>query len=380
MKAKAIVLVSIILVVAVFSGPLVMPSVEAQDVSDVKVLMLLTELFGWNYFDAKSILESWGVNVTTIAYALDTNVTGCFNKPDNWTIADHLLLDVESDIVTQFDALFIPSGGHWAGLISSSTVLNFIEYAHTHGILIATTCIGNRVVASSNDIVNGTSVVNYDNPNSKPAMISAGAEIRYGYEAVTDNRIITGNTGGGVSGGGYLLAPTSEVCTAMVREALGYSYVEQASVLPLTGESGTTFDISAEVTDLDTELGSFSTVDTNISEVQARIFTKDNRTLVDTIELTDTNGDWVYTGSFSGTIDGEYVIDIEVEDTNSTLEVERELASFTIGEEGTSTTTTTNETTSSSSTGFVLDPLLLGGITAGGVAVLVIVVIVVKKR
>ncbi|MGY5873658.1 MAG: DJ-1/PfpI family protein [Candidatus Thorarchaeota archaeon] len=378
MKNKALVLVSLLLVVAVISSPYLMPVADGQEISDVKVLMLIADAFGWNYFDAKEILESWGINVTTIAYALDTNVTGCFNKPDNWTIADHLLLEVDFEIVTQFDALFIPSGGHWAGLITSSTVLNFIEYAHTQGLLIATTCIGNRVVADSNNIVNGTSVVNYDNPYSKPDMISAGAEIRYGYEAVTDNRIITGNSGGGISGGGYLLAPTSEVCTAIVREALGYSYIEQVEVLPLIGESGTTFDISADITDLDTELGSLSTVDINITEVQARIFTKDNRTLVDTIELTDANGDWVYIGSFSGSIDGEYVIDIEVEDTNSTLEVERELASFIIGVDETSTTTTPNGTTTTS--GVVLDPLLLGGIAAGAVAVLVIVVIVVKKK
>ena len=69
--------------------------------------MLITEAFGWNYFDAKNILESWGASVSTIAYALDTNVTGCFNKPDNWTIADYLLSDVDFDIVDEFDYLTV---------------------------------------------------------------------------------------------------------------------------------------------------------------------------------------------------------------------------------------------------------------------------------
>ncbi len=58
MKAKALALVSLLLVVAVFSSPLLMPTVEAQEVSDVKVLMLICDGFGWNYFDARDILES----------------------------------------------------------------------------------------------------------------------------------------------------------------------------------------------------------------------------------------------------------------------------------------------------------------------------------
>jgi putative intracellular protease/amidase len=370
MKAKAIVFVSLIIAVAIFTGPGLVPTATAQDVSDVSVLMLITEAFGWNYFDAKNILESWGVSVSTIAYALDTNVTGCFNKPDNWTIADYLLSEVPFSIVNQFDALFIPSGGHWSGLISSSTVLDFIEYAYDQGLLIATICIGNRVVAEANEIVNGTSVVNYNNLNSYPNMLSAGAELRFGFEAVTDNRIITGNTGGGYTGGGYLLAPTSEVCMAIVREALGYSYVEHAEVYPHTGEAGTTFTISVNATDLDTELGSLTATDTNISMVQARIFTGENRTLVDTIELEDSVGDLSFEGIFTSEFDGNYVIDIEVEDTNSTLEIEKEIASFTVGSEPTTT----------GSEELILDPLLIGTIGIGSIFAVTIIFVAVRKR
>lgn len=366
MKARALALISLIVIIATIPGPTMMPIAEAQDVSDVNVLMIVTEAFGWNYFDAKSILESWGVNVTTIAYALDTNVTGCFNRPHNWTIADLLLSDVENDIVTQFDVLFIPSGGHWAGLIASTRVLDFISYAHEHGVIIATTCIGNRVIAESNGIVNGTSVVNYDNPNSYYSMVAAGARIRYGYEAVCDNGIITGNEGGGPTGGGYIEAPTSEICLSMVREALGYSYLQDASVEPLSGEAGSSFEISVNVTDLDTELGSLSVVNLNISEVNARIYTAENRTLIETVELVDPEGDWTYEGVYLGDIDGEYVIDIEIEDTNSTLEIEREVLSITVGD----ITTTT---------GLNFDPMVIGGIIAGGVGLLVIVIIIRRR-
>jgi len=372
MKTKALVLVSLLLVVAVFSSPLMMPIAEGQEISDVKVLMLIADGFGWNYFDAREILESWGVNVTTIAHSTDTNVPSCYNKDPRGTTSDLLLNAIEFDIVTQFDALYVPSGGQWTGLIASTTVLNFIEYAHEQGLIIGTTCIGNRVVADSNEIVNGSSVVYYSFGFTPEHMTDAGATLREGFEAVTDNRIITGAAGGGFPSG-YIYAPTSEVCAAMVREALGYSYVEQAGVLPLIGESGTTFNISADIKDLDSELGDLFSVNINITEVHARIYTKDNRTLVETVELTDADEDMVYTGSFTGIIDGEYVIDIEVEDTNSTLEIERESASFTVGIVETSTTSTTG-------TGLVLDPLMLGGIAISGLLIVIVAVVVLKKR
>jgi putative intracellular protease/amidase len=371
MKTKALAFVTLIAVVALFAGPGIMPAASAQDVSDVKVLMIITEAFGWDYFNVKGILESWGVNVTTVAYALDPDVASCYNRPPRGTTADFLLSEVENDIVTQFDALYIPSGGHWTGLIGSTRVKNFISYAHENEVIVATTCIGNRVIAESNGIVNGTSVVNYVNPNSFTAMVNAGATIRYGLEVVTDNGIITGNTGGGPTGGGYEEAPASEVCAAIVREALGYSCIGQTSVLPLVGESGTLFNITADITDLDSELGTLSTVDINITEVYARIFTKENRTLIDSIELTDLDADGNYEGTFNGTTDGEYVIDIEAEDTNSTLEIERELASFTVG---------VNPTTSGTgSSGLFPNQLLIGGIAVSGLVILAVIVII-KKR
>lgn len=370
MKAKALAFVTLIAVVALFAGPEIMPAATAQDVSDVKVLMIITEAFGWDYFNIKEILESWGVNVTTVANALDTDVASCYNRPPRGATADFLLADVENDTVTQFDVLYIPSGGHWAALIGSTRVKNYISYAHEHGVIIATTCIGNRVVAESNGIVNGTSVVDYSNSNSYYAMMGAGAIIRHGYEVVTDNGIITGNSGGGPTGGGYEVAPASEVCAAIVRKALGYSCVEQTEVLPLDGESSTVFNITTDITDLDSELGSLSTVDINVTEVHARIFIEENRSLIDTIVLTDLDADGNYEGSFNGTIPGEYVIDIEVEDTNSTLEIEREAASFTVGIESTTTETR----------GLILDPLMIGAISIGGVLIAFVILVVLRKK
>jgi len=359
MKLKAISVVSLIIFVAIVSSPVLMPTVQGQEVGDIKVLMLISNYFGWNYFDAKDIFESWEVNVTTLSNSLDTDVPSCLNRPPRGTTADLLLNQVENDIVSQFDVLFIPAGGQWQSLIQSTRVLEFIEYAYANGLIVATICIGNRVLSRANDVVNGSSVVSYSTTNTE--MRNAGATVRGGYCAVTDNRFITGGTGGGPSGGGYEVAPTREVCLAAVREALEYSYCKSADISPLSGAIRTNFTITAEVTDLDTELGSLSIVNCNISEVNAQIYTKGNRTLIDTVELVDDNDDGVYSGEFMGLSNGEYVVDIEIEDTNNTLEVERESTSFKVGG------------------GLAIDPLTLGIIATSALLVMV-VIIVVKKR
>jgi putative intracellular protease/amidase len=359
MKIKAISLVSLIVFLAILSNPILVPTVQGQEVSDVKVLMLISDYFGWNYFDAREIFESWGVNVTTIANSLDTDIPSCLNRPPRGTTADLLLSQVDNYLVTQFDVLFIPAGGQWQSLVQSARVLEFIEFAHNNGVIVATICIGNIVLARTNDIVNGCSVASY--PSTNIDMTDSGATVRRGYCAVTDNRFITGGSGGGPTGGGYEVAPTREICFAVVREAMGYSYCESASISLQSGAAHTIFTINAVITDLDTELNSLSSVNSNISEVNAQIYIKANRTLVDTVELTDENNDGIYSGNYMGLLNGEYTVDIEIEDTNNTLEIVRESTSFSVG------------------AGLTLDSITLG-IVAAGALVAMVAIIVVKKR
>jgi len=270
-----------------------------------------------------------------------------------------LLNQVENDIVSQFDVLFIPSGGQWNSLVQSERALEFIEYAYDGGLLIAAVCIGNRVLADANNIVNGSSVVSYFAANLY--MSEAGATVRTGYYTVIDNRFITGGTGGGSSEGGNEAAPTEEVCLALVREELGYSFMESASIEPATAPIGTAFTISAEITDLDDEPVAISSGNQNISEVNARIYTRDNRTLISSIELIDDDDDGVYLGQFIASTDDEFVVDIEVEDTDHTLEIERESVIFSVG------------------THYTIDPLTLGLIAAGTILATAVIIIVKKK-
>jgi putative intracellular protease/amidase len=359
MKVEAVALGSLVILIVSISHPAIIPSAQVEEVSDLKALILIADYFGWNYFDVEELLESWGVNVTTIANSLDVDVPSCLNRPPRGTTVDLLLNQVEDDIIEQFDILFIPAGGQWNSLIQSTRARDFIANAHENGVIIAAICIGNRVLAKVNDIVSGSSVVSYSMSN--PDMTSAGATIRSGYRTIIDNGFVTGGTGGGPTGGGNEIAPTEEVCIAAVREAMGYSFSSQPIILPQAGAAGTNFTISAEITDLDDEPVSLSSGNQNISTVTARIFSQNDRTLIDTVALSDDDSDGVYSGEYTGTTNGQYVIDIEVEDTNGTLEVERDVLNFSVA------------------SGLMIDIVTLT-ILAAGTLVLIVVIILHKRR
>jgi hypothetical protein len=95
--------------------------------------------------------------------------------------------------------------------------------------------------------------------------------------------------------------------------------------------------------------------------VTAYVYSFGNRTLVDTIELTDDNHDGNYTGQFTVLEDGEYTIDIEVEDSNSTLEVVKEVEIFDVGFEP-------------------INFVLISAISGGGIIIIVLVLSLIRKK
>ncbi len=343
-----------------FSTPTLASTQDIPDPSDVKVLILVANGFGLNYFDAKKCLESWGVNVTTVAYAIDYNVTACPNREENYTIAELLLSEMTPEMVQEFDCLLVTSGGHWADMIAGETVLEFISDAFDLGLIVASICTGTRVVAEANGIVNGSKVVAFS--LSEPQMMIAGATTVWGIEAVADGHIITGGRGGGTSGGGWLEAPTSEVCAEIVRHALGLSRVTESTLTPSQGPTGTNFSLSITVDSLNDVLGEI--LSTSIEEVTAQVYGFGNRTLVDTIELTDENQDGNYVGQFIISEDGEYVIDIEVEDSNSTLEVVKEIVAFSVNPDPTKQ----------------MDIVVVFTVTGGGILIVILIVALIKKK
>ncbi|MHA2353444.1 MAG: hypothetical protein ACXABX_10030, partial [Candidatus Thorarchaeota archaeon] len=77
MKWRMILVATLLMISITNSNPTIVSALDVPDVSEIKVLMFISDNFGWNYFDAREILESWGVNVTTVAYSLDHNITSC---------------------------------------------------------------------------------------------------------------------------------------------------------------------------------------------------------------------------------------------------------------------------------------------------------------
>jgi putative intracellular protease/amidase len=360
MKWRTLLLAAILVFSLPLSNPPVVSSLDIPDTSDVKILMLISDYFGWNYFDARQIFESWGINVTTVAYSLDHEVTSCPNRntgENESVIVEYTMQEMTPEMVAEFDCLFIPAGGHWANLIAGNTSLTFISDAYNLGLIVASVCIGTRVVSEANNIVNGSKVVYY--PMSSIQMTQAGAITILGLEVISDGRIITGGSGGGITEGGYLEAPTSEVCAEVVRQAFGWSRVANSSLLPDRGFVGTSFTITVGIDNLNDTLGDI--LSTEIHGVTAQVYGFGNRTLVDTIELRDDDQDGNYIGYFIGQENGEYVVDIEVEDSNETLEVVREIGSFNVGAKP-------------------IDIVLVYTITGGSAIIVVLIVALIKKK
>ncbi|MBY8998613.1 MAG: hypothetical protein KGD60_12865 [Candidatus Thorarchaeota archaeon] len=129
MRFKLVLVVALLVPALVISNPQIAQTAEAVDVSDINVLMLVTDGFGWNYFDTKDRFESWGVNVTTVAHSLDYIISSNPNLEPRPITAELLITEMTPEMVSHFDCLYIPSGGQWAGLIANSTVLTFISDA-----------------------------------------------------------------------------------------------------------------------------------------------------------------------------------------------------------------------------------------------------------
>jgi putative intracellular protease/amidase len=362
MRFRLILVTSLLILSLTISGHQIAQSVDAEvDVSEMKVMIVVMDGFGWNYFDAKDILESYGVNVTTVAYSLDYEIDSCYNRAPRPITADLLVSDMSSYRIQQFDCLLVTSGGHWANMIASPIVMDFISAAYHEGLIVASICTGTRMVAEANDIVNGSKVIDFT--LSSPQMLEAGATPIWGVEAVADEQIITGGRGGGTTAGGYLEAPTSEVCAEIIREIQGLSRVTEVSLAPSSVEPGTNFTLGVMTDNLNDTLGGI--LSTIIEEVTAFVYTANNRTLVDEITLGDDDQDGNYTGAIIGLGLGDYVLDIEIEDSNETLEVCRSLRTFSVESEPNG----------------MLDNLWIVG-TASVVVIVVIVVVVVfdKKR
>ena len=118
-----------------------------------------------------------------------------------------------------------------------------------------------------------------------------------------------------------------------------------------------------------------------------------NSTPVETISLSDPDDDGFYTGVCTLTEYDEYYIDVDVFDSGGHLEVQREVETFTVSDDPTTTETTTTDTdsetttstsgtdTSSDTVGEQLDiPLEIVLATAGDIVVCIVIIGIKLKK
>ncbi len=299
--------------------------VLAQDIDDIDALILIGDFFGWNFFDVRDILLGWGADVTIVTGGATLTVPSCLNRPSSPITAGYLLSTFDLNTIDNYDILFVPAGGQWQALSISSAVDDLVIAAQTAGLVIASICIGHRVIITPGEW-EGLKVAHYT--QSVVQWTSAGAIPVTGMFSVSDSQLVTGGGGGGLTEGGYTVAPTSETCAMAAKAALGRSFVETCTVTPSSSGAGTTFSVSIETTD--PAAGIIGLTSTTIDSMEACFYLQGSNTSAHTIPLTDTDSDGTYTGSVSVSAAGEYNVAIEVTDSDQTLEVVRNAASVTV--------------------------------------------------
>jgi putative intracellular protease/amidase len=207
---KLILIVSIFLTAILPSGvSTINQGVDFNPPNNSKVLILVAGGVGITYYHAKDKFESWGWDVDTAG--VSSSVVSCPRQNPQVIDAEFLISEVSLTKLQEYDCIFIPSGGHWDGLSSYQPTLDLIFRAYHSGLIISSLCIGIVVLARAN-IIDGIRIAN--SPNSITYVEEAGG-IMVEDTVVTDKRIVTGGTGGGLYGGGASVAPTNETCEAI---------------------------------------------------------------------------------------------------------------------------------------------------------------------
>ncbi len=328
---------------------------------DVNVLAVIGFSFGWSYFELRDFFEGWGCNFTTTGET--AIVQSCVNKPPNPVESDILVSEIDRDIIRQFDVLVVPSGGHWQELRNSAPVIDLIQMAYEEGLVVGGICVGVVPVAFSNvtfhKVITGHDIV-------YTYAIISDATIHPLMNSVTDGQIVTGDGGEGVPDG-YETAPHFEFCRAVMMKSLGYSHFQDVSIHPFLNDNETVYQINVTTSESTTLFGNVTTPE--VVEVTAKFHTETNDSIIAQTDLSDLEGDNLFTGNITGLEPGRYVIDLDIVDANVSLEVVRDVLTFDAAN---------MEPTTSPGTGLPL--AMETTIIVGAVAVIAIVALVIWRK
>ncbi|MHA1245579.1 MAG: DJ-1/PfpI family protein, partial [Candidatus Heimdallarchaeota archaeon] len=241
--------------------------------------------------------------------------------------SDILISEVDEDILAQFDCVYVPAGAHWVTLVSNTETHDLISTAYEMGLVIASICIGNKILAASNGVVNGVKVAYYS--GCAVDMNDAGAIHVYDTAVVSDKRIVTAGTG--LCGTTHCsIYPFS---VAIAKAVLGQTSVVSASIVEFEEVTdGDNYGLIVTTNNLsDIYYGNLST---NIYIVKAYVYWDDAPTDGIDLTLSDNEQENVFVANFSSTKNGIYHIDLEVKSFAWGMEVVRDATNFQVGVPG----------------------------------------------
>lgn len=254
-----------------------------------------------------------------------SDISSCFNKGEQRDITANILLqDFDNTTFSEYDAVILPSGGHWGNLAGRPLVNEFLSDAYEAGLVVASICIAGKTLAQSGIIPEGTKVCTHSMAN--PDMNAAGAVITY-ERTVSHNRIITGGGGSGVPNG-YENAPTYEVCREVIKAVRDLSGIQDITLDSTLEENRTYYQLSARLFNLTSILPEIEFE--NVSRIMAHIYEPDNEDPISSMELQDAEDNGTYSAAFYLSEPNEYTINMEIESDGNAVEVIQEAATAII--------------------------------------------------
>jgi len=330
MKSK--VLLGVLAVILVSTMLIQTPQAVLTEPEDVSILVLLGYAFGWSFFEFMDVVQDWGCDVTITGNT--SVIQSCLNLEARPVETDILISEIAREDLSQYDVLFVPSGGHWHDLIASESALNLIQMAYEEGLIISGICIGVTPIAASN-ITEGHIVTGHN--FCFPFVHDSGGTILPFMRVVSDGQLITGDNGEGPPAG-YEGAPHYDLCVAIMKTLFGYSYFEDMTIQPVLEGNDTVYYMNVTTSG---QIHLFDDVTTTeITEVTAMLHTSDNETIIAELELSDPENDSIFVGSITGLELDDYVVDLEIQDANVSMEFVRDALTFTAENITTLTTTT----------------------------------------
>jgi len=356
------VLLGVLVVILVGSLLVQTPEAVLTEPEEVSILVLLGHAFGWSFFEFMDVVQDWGCDVTITGNTLV--IQSCLNREARPVETDILISEIASEDLSNYDVLFVPSGGHWHDLIASESALNLIKMAYEEGLIISGICIGVTPIAASN-ITEGHVVTGHN--FCFPYVHDSCGTILPFMRVVSDGQLITGDNGAGPPAG-YEGAPHYDLCVAIMKSLFGYSYFKDMTIQPVLEGNDTVYYMNVTTSG---QIHLFDDVTTTeIIEVTAMLHTSDNETIIAEVELSDPENDSIFVGSITGLELDDYVVDLEIQDANVSMEFVRDALTFTAEN---ITTTTESTTTTAGDAILPVETIVVVGIATFGVIVLIVI-------